>query len=74
MNQLPQDFEQELLPYLNEDEPTPKDQIIERIIYWQKRNFKSILNLLYAIPGNLFLKGNDGHIQIAGNDHIRLQR
>jgi hypothetical protein len=59
--QLPIDFQRELLPYIDESEPTPKETLVCRIIEhaWEKKNFRAILNYLFAIPAELFFKDGD---------------
>jgi hypothetical protein len=59
--QLPQDFQTEILPFLDESEPTPKDALIVRLLEhgWEKRNIKSVLNYLFAVPARLFFKEGD---------------
>jgi hypothetical protein len=59
--ELPKDFTAEILPYLDESEPTPKEEVICRVLEhaWEKKNFRAILNYLFAIPAELFFKDGD---------------
>jgi hypothetical protein len=67
---LPTDFEQEILPYMDETSPTPKEVLVTRIKEraWMKSNFKSVLNYLYSLNGQLFFLDDSGHIRIAGSE------
>lgn len=64
--ELPQDFAVEILPFLDESEPTPKETVIVRVLEhsWENKNVRSILNYLFAIPAQLFFKDGD-HVTFA---------
>lgn len=59
---LPVDFQKEIIPFLDESQPTPKETIIVRILEhsWEKKNVKSVLNYLFSVPCELFFK--DGNV------------
>jgi hypothetical protein len=64
--ELDKDFAIEILPFLDESEPTPKETVIVRVLEhsWEKKNVRSILNYLFAIPAELFFKDGD-HVTFA---------
>lgn len=66
MQKLPDDFQKEIANYLDESQPTPKDELICRLLEssWHKANVRSILNYLFAIPAELFFKDGD-HVRFA---------
>jgi hypothetical protein len=68
---LPTDFEAEILPFMDETSPTPKEVLVTRIKEraWMKSNFKSVLNYLFSLNAQLFFKDDHGHIQVAGCDY-----
>lgn len=55
---LPPDFEAEILPFIDETSPTPKETLIIRLLEssWHKANVRSILNFLFGINATLFFK------------------
>lgn len=59
--ELPKDFAVEIMPYLDETEPTPKEAVITRILEhgWEKKNFRSVLNYVFSVPAELFFKDGD---------------
>lgn len=56
--ELPEDFEKEIMPFVDETGPTPKDLLLSRLLEhaWEKRNIRSILNYLFGIPAHRFFK------------------
>lgn len=64
--ELDRDFAIEILPYLDESVPTPKETVIVRVLEHscEKKNVRSILNYLFAIPAELFFKDGD-HVSFA---------
>lgn len=62
---LPRTIEQEILPFVHE-KPTSKEEIIcalkERA--WEKKNIKTVLNYLFGVPIQSFIKGSDNRVYI----------
>jgi hypothetical protein len=64
--ELDKNFAVEILPFLDESEPTPKEKLISRLLEhaWEKKNVRSVLNYLFAVPAELFFKDGD-HVSFA---------
>jgi hypothetical protein len=68
LNLLPRDFEKEIVNFVDDFEPTPKDLLLSRLLEhgWEKGNIKAVRNYLLGIPAKLFFKDDKGHIYFAG--------